>query len=311
MRQRVVLFAVVFNMVCVFVAFGQPPLPQDGPWNRDLYISESPDGLKFGQRILFTERAGVPSVIRDAKGRLVVAFQWFPLNRREAFDRVAVRISSDDGKTWSDPQPIVVKEMPAGYQRPFDPTLALLDDGRIRIYFTSSPGGPPRNQQTQIYSAISSDGVNYTFEPGVRFAINGGQAFDCSIVRFGKTWHYFSPVPGPEARAYHAVSEDGLRFTRLPDISLPIRGANWIGNPIALKDGMRFYGSGAGGWSAFSRDGSEWQVDKDTRFKGGDPTVAQRHDGSFLMIITGEPRRDRAGPDAPPAREPRRPEERP
>jgi hypothetical protein len=293
MKRWVTLFAVVLSVMCLRAAFVQQPLPQDGPWNRDLDLLESPDGLRFGQARLFVERGGVPTVVRDGKGRLIAAFQWFPFERREAFDRVAVKVSNDDGKTWSDPQPIVVIGMPTGYQRPFDPTLAALDDGRIRIYFTSSPGAPSPNQQTQIYSAISSDGVRYAFESGVRFGVEGGRAFDCSVVRIAKTWHYFSPIPGRDGCAFHAVSEDGLRFTRLPDIALPIRGS-WIGNPVALKDGVRFYGSGAGGWSAFSRDGSTWQVDSNTRFVGGDPAVVQRRDGSFLMIVTGGPRADRA-----------------
>ncbi len=306
MKRCVVLFAVVLCVVCLRAALVQPPLPQEGPWNHDLYLLESPDGLRFGQARLFVERAGVPTVIRDAKGRLVAAFQWFPFERREAFDRVAVKFSNDDGKTWSDPQLIQVRGMPAGYQRPFDPTLAALDDGRIRIYFTSSPGAPSPNQQTQIYSAISSDGVHYTFEPGVRFSVEGDRAFDCSVVRLGKVWHYFSPMAGRDGSAFHAVSEDGLKFTRLPDIALPVRGS-WIGNAVATKEGVRFYGSGVGGWSAFSRDGSTWQVDRDTQFRGGDPAVVQRRDGSFLMIVTGGPRADRVaatplieGDDAPP-----------
>ena len=41
----------------------------------------------------FVERAGVPCVIRDAKQRLGADFQWFPFDREEAFDKVAVVFS--------------------------------------------------------------------------------------------------------------------------------------------------------------------------------------------------------------------------
>ena len=36
---------------------------------------------------------GVPCVIRDAKQRLGADFQWFPFDREEAFDKVAVVFS--------------------------------------------------------------------------------------------------------------------------------------------------------------------------------------------------------------------------
>lgn len=291
MRRRLLSLVALLSLFGLGTGCTRQAPPSDGPWNRDLYMLESSDGLSFGESRLFVERGGVPSVTRDAKGRLIAVFQWFPFDRREAFDRVAVRISGDEGKTWSDPQPIEVKGLPAGYQRPFDPAITLLDDGRIRVYFTSSAGDPGPGRQTQIYSGVSSDGVGYTFEPGARFAVEGERAFDCSIARMGKAWHYFSPVAGPEARALHAVSDDGLNFTRLPDITLPEQGASWIGNPVATEEGLRFYGSGPQGvWSAFSQDGSNWQMEVGTRAQGGDPAVVQRRDGSFLMIVTGQTR---------------------
>lgn len=77
MKRYVVLFAVVLSVVCLRAALVQPPLPQDGPWNSDLYLLVSSDGLRFGQPQWFTERAGVPTVVRDGKGRLVAAFQGF------------------------------------------------------------------------------------------------------------------------------------------------------------------------------------------------------------------------------------------
>src|SRR5688572_2267967 len=69
------------------MAGAQPP-PGSGPWNNDLVIAESTDGRRFGEPRRFVERGGVPSLIRDGKGRLIAAFQWFPFDRREAFDRI-------------------------------------------------------------------------------------------------------------------------------------------------------------------------------------------------------------------------------
>src|SRR4051794_17847824 len=121
--------------VATALSLGQQP--QYGPWHRDLYVQESADGLRFGQARVFVERAGVPSLCRDRQGKLLAVFQWFPFDRREAFDKIAVMTSDDDGRTWAKPQPVQVRDLPPGHERPYDPTIVLLNDGRLRLYFTS------------------------------------------------------------------------------------------------------------------------------------------------------------------------------
>src|SRR4051812_972377 len=213
---RVVLYAaLVFNM-------GQPPQPpRYGPWHRDLFVQESADGGRFGASRVFVERAGVPSLCRDRQGKLLAVFQWFPFDRREAFDKVAVITSADDGRTWDKPKPVEVRNLPAGYERPYDPTIVLLDDGRLRLYFTSRDA---RGRGPQaIYSAISRDGVSYEFEPGRRFGVEDGQrrAYDCAVAKLGSTWHLYCPVPDRNGRGYHATSVDGLAFRREADVVIP------------------------------------------------------------------------------------------
>jgi len=267
-----------------------------GPWDGDLYIAESPDGSRFGKARRFVEGGGVASVLRDATGRLIAAFQWFPPDRGEHFDRIAVKISTDDGKTWSEPQPINLEGLPETYIRPCDPTLVLLDDGRIRMYFTSDQRSGRRDTKpgAGTYSAISADGVHYQFEPGARFVVAGGTVLDCAVARLENRWHYYAPVQGQAGRAYHAVSEDGLNFTRQPDVTVP-GDRQWLGCVIPVKEGLRFYGSGGpGGWSAVSSDGSNWQLTEDSPNAGADPGVVQTTAGRYLAIGTG-PRRGSAG----------------
>jgi hypothetical protein len=233
-------------------------------------IATSADGLAFSDSKPFVERGGVPHVARDAKGRLIAAFQWFPIDRPEAFDKVALRISEDDGKTWGEITPAKFKDLPAGQQRPFDPTLLLLEDGRTRMYFTSTH---PDRRTPAIYSAVSTDGLAYTFEPGVRLGVDGEPVIDCAAVRLGKVTHLFSPVQ-QTSRSYHAVSDDGLTFKRGDDVSIendddPAArdGRNWLGCALATADGkIRFYGTGtrANGWSATSADGIRWKLDEGT-----------------------------------------------
>jgi hypothetical protein len=220
-------------------------------------------------------------VVNDGKGRLIAAFQWFPQGRSDAWDKIAIRFSTDRGKSWTNPEPIVVEGLPRGHNRPCDPTLAVLDDGRIRLYFTSDPGD---HRGAGTYSAISKDAIHYTFEPGARFRAENRLALDCSVQRLGNTWHYFSPVQNDRGRAYHAISTDGLAFTRTQDLSLETH--DWLGCAVQLGNKLRFYGTS---WSANSSDGLRWTLDPEPRFQGADPGVAPTGDGRYLMISTGPP----------------------
>jgi len=278
--------------VALAVVAGQPPQPpRYGPWHRDLALQESADGLRFGPPTPFVERAGVPSLCRDRGGRLLAVFQWFPFDRREAFDKVAAVTSDDDGRTWTKPQSIAIRALPAGYERPYDPTLVRLDDGRLRIYFTSRDA---RDRGPQaIYSAVSPDGLSYEFEPGRRFAVEDDQrrAFDCAVAKLGPTWHLYCPVPARNGRGYHGTSADGLAFRREPDVLIP-GDRQWLGNVVAVGDRLRFYGSGREMWIGTSGDGSTWEVEAGDRQRGGDPAVVQTKAGRWLRVYTGELRAD-------------------
>ena len=278
------LFAITLSSI----AQPQRPRPQnDGPWNRDLVAFDSADGITFTNRRVFVERAGVPCVIRDGSGRLAAVFQWFPSNRPEAFDKVAVVFSTDDGKNWTKLEPIRVANLPEGAQRPFDPTLVLLDDKRLRLYFTCTT---PERRTPGIYSAISTNGVDYVFEPGMRFGSDGEATVDPAVVRFGKTWHLYSPVQGPETWAYHATSDDGLNFRTQAEVNVLLRGS-WIGNLNVQDDKLCFYGSGGNaGWLANSTNGSRWQIVSQNLRVGGDPAIVKLGEKKFLLIATGENR---------------------
>ena len=115
---------------------------------------------------------------------------------------MAVRFSTDDGKTWTAPQPIAVDGMGNDLARPFDPTLVPLPDGRVRLYFTSNDRRNPNFAMSPpaIYSAISTDGIHYTFEPGVRFAIEGRITIDCAATLHEGVFHLFVPDNGTAAR---------------------------------------------------------------------------------------------------------------
>jgi hypothetical protein len=309
---------------------GGPPLPADGPWNRDV-IAYRASASGAVEKVATFERAGVPTIARLKDGRLIVAHQHFPENDRENFDTVAVRFSRDDGKTWGTPQVIQVTSLPEGMRFPFDPTLVPLPDGRVRLYFTGNMRRAPSTPA--IHSAISTDGVNYTYEPGVRFAVAGRAVIDCAVVLHNGVFHLYAPDNGAgnnpgdprnrsaaerprEGVGYHATSKDGLNFTRVDDVQIEGR-RRWLGN--AQSDGklITFYGTGEGMntggpggqprgglWMASSTDGKNWKLTPNPPIGGGDPGAVATRDGGLIVIITGPPVRGPmagSGTGAPPA----------
>lgn len=255
-----------------------------GPWTHDLKLCVGSSADAFGAPQAFIAQAGVPSLARRSSGQLVAVFQWFPYDQPSAFDKVAACFSGDGGRTWTAPQSLSFAGIPAGYQRPFDPTVTVAEDGSLRLYFTCSPQSPtPANG---FYSARSTDGLSYTFEEGVRF-YPGRATVDCAAFRWNGQWHLISPVGAPQEGAYHAVSGDGLTFTRLADIP-SVGGANWTGNLVAVNGALRFYGSpGQGLWYAASTDGLAWTAPVSLGLQGGDPAVVEAEPGRWLLLFTG------------------------
>jgi len=281
----------------------------------------------------------VPTLARLADGRLIAAHQHFPADNNSDFDKVAVRFSSDEGRTWTAPQVIRLAGLPQGMRFPFDPTLVPLPDGRVRLYFTSVKGRTFQDDRPAIYSAISSDGVDYTVEPGVRFGVEGRPVIDCAVVFHQGVFHLYAPdngVGGPpgmsaqrarEGVGYHATSRDGLTFKRQPDLQIQGR-RRWLGNAQSDDEVIRFFGTAEGGpgrpggvWSATSVDGNTWKLDEDfVSVPGADPGAVKLKDGGWLVVVTGPPRPGTAGvglrgpgrkppPDRWPPDSRRRPEE--
>ncbi len=298
---------------------GQPPPSAAGPWDADVIVYRI-DASGKAEKTASFDRAGVPTVARMKDGRLIAARQYFPENDRANFDKVAVHFSADEGRNWTTPEVITVSGMPEGMRFPFDPTLVLLPDGRMRIYFTSMQGRRFDENTPGIYSAVSTNGIDYTFEPGARFAVEGRPVIDCAVALHNGVFHLFSPdngasekreednrngppqMTGEEGLGYHATSKDGLNFTRQPDLKIDGR-RRWLGN--ALSDGkvITFIGTGqpfdlpltpgqrAGNiWLATSTDGQAWKLIKSPALMGADPGAVAAKDGGLVIVTSGEPR---------------------
>jgi hypothetical protein len=272
-----------------------------GPWETPLMVARSTDGVQFDDPTVFQDSSGVPSVVQWKGDTLACVFQWCRLPMGgPTWDRVAVKFSFDRGSTWTEPQRILINGLPPSYQRPFDPTLAVVAGQDLRIYFSSSDGMPPPGGDSIIdtYSAVSTDGVNYTFEPGPRVNHPTSRVIDPAVIWFRGGWHYVSPIGAPQDGAYHYVSPDGLHFSRVPDIrSDPAH--NWTGNFVVNDtNDLRFYGCGPNIWFNSSPDGGNWLGYTPTNVRGGDPSVVKLGANDYLMVYVGQPYAGVANADA-------------
>ena len=265
----------------------------DGPWRNDIGVFRVDGRTGEVARVHTFARAGVSSVVRLADGDLLAAFQWFPEgdDRKHSFDRIALSRSTDGGRSWSAPRTAEIKGLSDDERAPFDPTLVALDDGRVRLYMTrnAKPGSGP--SFPRIGSAISSDGERFKIEDGVRFAVEGTPVIDCAVARFGPAWHLVCPIQDGGGRAYHAISDDGIRFTRVAEI-VREPNARWLGALTAVNGAMRFYGtSDRGIWCAQSVDGVAWtRIDGAdaaiSKVPGADPGVAFLPNGDAIVTAT-------------------------
>ncbi len=280
-----------WSLVAAFLA-SQLCGAQGFPWERPLKMTWSGDGITFNVPTIFQDSAGVPSVVRWRGDTLIAAFQWFRQpDPSPTWDRVAVKFSYDNGQNWTVPAPIVVNGLPPNYQRPFDPTLVQLGGDSLRIYFSSSAGIPPLLDSTvNTYSAVSTDGINYQYEPGARVDVADNRVIDPAVIEFGPGWHYLSPAGAPQDGAYHYVTPDGLDFFPVSMIPSDVLH-NWTGNYMVNGfTELRFYGTGPNGiWYNASPNGGVWTGYVNTNILGGDPSVVKVATNSFLMVYVGQP----------------------
>lgn len=259
------------------------------PWQNALIMVQSTDGINFNSPSIFQDSSGVPCVIRWKSDTMVAVFQWFRQpNPSPTWDRVAVKFSYNNGVTWTIPVPVVVNNFPANYQRPFDPTIVVTPDKKIRIFYSSSDGmiGGPGIINT--YSALSTDGINYNFEAGPRFDHPTNRVIDPAVTIYNGEWQYTAPIGAPQDGAYHCTSADGLAFTQIANINSD-NNHNWTGNLLVDGASLRFYGSGPIIWYNSSADGNIWSGYVNTNIVGGDPGIVKLSNGNYIMVYVGPP----------------------
>lgn len=181
------------------------------------------------------------------------------------------------------------------------PFVIILPDGRFRLYYCSVSG---------IVSAISSDGLSFTREPGVRLQGTGRTGdpepivCDPSVLRLddGRWRMYYKGADRPGGpgfanhRAFSAISEDGLTFQREGLRYDPVGTIDngWASVPEVIRtfDGRfrMYYVTGAappndGIASAISNDGLTFTRENGVRARGVDPAIIKLPNGTYWLFF--------------------------
>ncbi|MBI4358041.1 MAG: hypothetical protein HY584_01955 [Candidatus Omnitrophica bacterium] len=223
-----------------------------GPYYHQIYKAISSDGLEFTKipELVF-DKASVPDVLRLADGRILI---YAVDGAHRSRSGLMVAISSDNARSWQ--QGSLQMRNSRGFAGA-DPEAVLLADGKIRLYYVTfgkrpEPGQPPDFESVNdIRSAVSSDGILFEEEDGIRFSYP--QITDPDMIKIQSTWFmYVSQGP----RLIRASSPDGLHF-EYEDI---VRENGSVSNTVAVEGGRwRQYYCAEGIRSALTSDGLHWQ----------------------------------------------------
>lgn len=263
---------------------GQNPLS-----NHDTYITFSDVVNSFEAGTLVKEGASVPEVfvcksdsaICDENEILIYFIDAESLTSPGDEDIVLIR-SSDGGKTWSEKENVTLEgklnDGPA-----VDPSVVLLENGKMRMYFYGPEGvlDPFTKGENSVYSALSDDGVNFTVEEGIR--VTAENLTDPDVVEWNSKW-YMAYSMGQSSGL--AVSDDGLNFEDLGEVSENVGGVPGL---YADADGLRIYGCSTGGIAtAVSTDADSFVKDssKAVDLPGGvcDPSIDYSESLGYVFV---------------------------
>jgi hypothetical protein len=273
-----------------------------GPWTSRVMLATSTNGLDFRRlHFVLSDQAGVPNALVDHEQRARVYYVDFGNGNILA---CAVQNQPGNLTNWVYRR-VTISGLPAQFQNgPVDPAAVALGGGRYRLYFMQATPTP------SIYSAVSTNGVDFVKEEGVRFSAAREPVFDPIVLKVSDEWLLWCGADGK----FSARSTDGVTF--IPSGEFRVDGVGFMPwSAAALPDhgGYRLYGNfiGPGEWSggvssAFSRDGKVWQRETGVRLSLGgsryalesrispDNGCALLPDGTWLMAYVAtipEPRR--------------------
>jgi hypothetical protein len=205
------------------------------------YCADSSDGLNWEAGTLVASNAEVPGAIYVG-GKIYLYYVNSAQDANQG--KILVRISSDNGATFSspqvvtgladaacDPDPVAYESEGQSENLPQNVGLNFTADSGTRVTggsvpcIVKLPSGVYRlfyNYNGEIYSASSTDGLNFTVDPGKRVAKGGttdpdrDSAGNPVLIQFGENSFvlFYEGASGNTRVVLSATSTDGLNFTK-------------------------------------------------------------------------------------------------
>jgi hypothetical protein len=215
---------------------------------------------------------------------------------------ILVEAESTNGTSWSAPTPITIDG--SVNQNAVDPNVLILPNGEYLLTYTyGNFNFPNPSLVNTIYTAISTDGINFT-DAQPAFTNTSGAAFtDPTEVQLQNGTFLLgvaSPVGAIGSLLTLYTSTDGRNFT--PNgVTIPNEGSADL--LLLPNGGVRlFYAGGPSGiGSEISYDGGQtWTVEAGVRLSGNylDPSVVETAPGLWEMVVKSfiNPSTPTAGP---------------
>jgi hypothetical protein len=270
----------------------------------DTYITFSQDSKTWSAGALVKEGASVPELVQlttdvgsFGSGDLLIYFVDASTLVGHGTEGIRVYHSEDLGKNWEDEGLIEVSNKP-NKGAVVDPAIVQSEDGTLRLYYFGSEttSGDPASAEGKhsVYSATSSDGINWEIEAGARFADE--RLTDPEVIFYNNRWYMYYSV-GPETKL--ATSGDGLSFS-----ATNMTGGNVGGVPgaVEVSGGVRLYGCSQGISTALSTNGTNFSKDGTDIIKSTqkpvvcDPSVVKLADGRYAMAYKIAEANEMGGP---------------
>ncbi|MCX7908759.1 MAG: T9SS type A sorting domain-containing protein [Ignavibacteria bacterium] len=278
-------------LILAFFVLNQLTFSQ--PLQHHILLATSKDGLTFERKNRIIVNSGdVPDAVVGTNGKIYLYFQglWTP-----TIDGIMVGISSDGLYNWEFHK-VNIFGTESWFGRPCDPDVVFFKD-TFRLYFT---GDPINDKNPETYSAISTDGINFVLEKGIRFQVPGNSVLDPSVLWTGKTLQFFAGG-APQGKNWHAHSNDGINFVKLEDFSID---GLMMANGIEVPNGYRFYCfknlQQKDIFSIFSTNGDNWELESGNRlaYDGTceleskyvkDPAIVRKDNLYIMYYVTRKP----------------------
>jgi len=265
-------------------------------------------------------RVLTPNVISlPERGFRMYYYSHAPERHAEGVMGCIVSSFSEDGDVWTkEPGLRVDAHAPHADNRTLCPDVVFLSEGDYRMYYQAHSA----NGRGVILSSRSEDGLNWTREPGIRFAVSDAVCGSprCVPLEEGRWRLYCHEYPNePVGTGIHtgnhiisAVSTDGLDFEREPGVRIEQESALedyavYAVEVLRLGDGTwRMYYAGWSSdpvegriFSATSDDGVDWVKDEGICLDNGghhqsakvsEPCVTRLPDGRCRMFYEANDR---------------------